>query len=266
MLYPFNLAFSPDDQGRPYFAAFPFLFDGAPVAGISCGISSRFAGDMACSSGDTCLENHARLALFSALGLERVYGLKQVHSQNVLAVDRRHPPSGEADGMVSADREIALSVTAADCLPVYLVDTESGAFGLAHSGWRGTGIVLRVLDLMRERWQTRPETIAAVLGPCIDTCCYQVDAGRAAAFEKTFGPAGNGLSPEDPALLKPVVRREGANCYLDLKSANIRLLSGAGVRNIAVCGSCTFTDERLGSFRREGRQYTHMAALVFHPC
>ncbi|MDR2483974.1 MAG: polyphenol oxidase family protein [Treponema sp.] len=253
-IYSFDLDFS----ARPLFAPFPFVFDGVPAAGISCGISSRLAGDMVFSG-----DKPARPALFKALNLaaSRVYGLAQIHSRQVLAVDRLNPPAVPADGMVSADRETVLSVTAADCLPVYLFDTETGAFGLLHSGWKGTGIVTRALELMAGRWHTRPEAVAAVLGPCIDSCCYQVDEARAAAFAAEFGAVPPGLAAADAALLKPVTRREGARWYLDLKAANIRLLAGAGVRNIAVCGGCTFTDDRLGSFRREGAAYTRMAAL-----
>jgi YfiH family protein len=278
-LYSFDLAFSADNQGRPVFAAFPFMFDGAPLTGISCGVSSRFAGDMAYSG-----ETSRRSALLKALGLDplRVYSLNQVHSRVVLAVDRLCPPVLPADGMVTDDREITLSVTVADCLPVYLFDTETGVFGLVHSGWKGTGIALSALKLMAERWGSSPEAIAAVLGPCIDSCCYKVDGERAAAFEKEFGvirksgliprsSAPPGLIPmpaeqaPDIAFFKRVTRREdtpdGPAWYLDLKAANVRLLAGAGVRNISVCGGCTFTDERLGSFRREGEGYTRMAAL-----
>ncbi|MDR1250925.1 MAG: polyphenol oxidase family protein [Treponema sp.] len=261
-LFPFNLEFSADNQGRPFFASFPFMFDGVPVEGISCGLSSRFAGDMAYS-----VQNPARLALLKAVGLDpvRVYGLTQIHSRQVLAVDRQRPPDIPADGMVSGDRQISLSITAADCLPVYLLDTETGAFGLLHSGWRGTGIAVQALKCMAKHWGTKPEAIAAVLGPCLDSCCYKVDEERAVAFDQKFGAVLPELAAKDAALFKPVTRREermeGVSWYLDLKAANIRLLAASGVRNIAVCGDCTFTDERLGSFRREGREYTRMAAL-----
>ena len=255
----FSLEFAPDAQNRPFFASFPFI--AGAVAGITCGISSRFSGDMKYGG-----QNPARLDLASGLGLDpsRIYGLQQIHSRTVLVVDSKNPPAVPADGMVCRDRSIALSVTVADCLPVYLLDTESGAFGLVHSGWKGTGIALEALRLMRENWRTRPEAIAAVLGPCIDSCCYKVDAARAAAFEKEFGAQGVRRTPG--VRSSPSVRSSpGGDCYLDLKAANIRLLSGAGVRNIAVCNDCTFTDERLGSFRREGEQsYTRMAALVYH--
>jgi YfiH family protein len=256
--FPFDLAFHPKDEGLPLYAVFPFIFDGVPVQEISCALSSRLAGDMTYSE-----QNLARSALFGAMGLnsQMVYGLEQIHSQEVLAVSRRNPPATPADGMVSDDRQIALSVTVADCLPLYLFDTESGAFGLVHSGWKGTGIVLRALELMRERWRTRPEALAALMGPCIGPCCYRVNGERADAFEKEFGVTQKEISAG--ALPGPVTRQDSAGYYLDLKAANAGLLARAGVRNIAVCRNCTFTDKRLGSYRREGaQQYTRMAAVL----
>jgi YfiH family protein len=273
-IYPFKLSFSLS-AGRPYYASFPFIMDGAALEGISCGISSRFAGNMVYSAEgqNPGPPNSARLALFGELGIDpaRVCGLKQIHSRKVLAADWRRPPAAEADGLVSANRETVLSVTVADCLPVYLYDTGSGAFALVHSGWKGTGIVLRALELMAELYRSKPETVAAVLGPCISACCYKVDSERAAVFEKEFGgifPAAGlgGFDPVAAAYLGPISRREdGPAFYLDLKAANVRLLVGAGVQNIAVCEDCTFTDDRLGSFRREGPlngNYTRMLALA----
>jgi YfiH family protein len=202
----------------------------------------------------------ARLSLFRSLGLDpaRVYACTQVHSRDVLEAGRKIPNSGpRADGLISRDREVTLSVTVADCLPVFLYDTEKGGLALVHSGWKGTGIALNALRLMEERWRTRPEDVAAVLGPCIRRCCYCVDRERARLFDAEFGGPGG----EFP--LGPAVSESGGRFFLDLQAANARLLAGAGVRNIAVCGDCTFTDERLGSFRREGPQaYTKMAALA----
>jgi YfiH family protein len=258
MIYPFNLEF----PGAGHFASFPFIVDGRPADGVSCRLSSRSAGDMVYS--DEALAgdgkpapggiNPVRLSLFREMNLDPalVLGVRQIHSREVLVVSRHNRPGAPADGMLSADRGIVLSVTAADCLPVFLYDTETGAFGLLHSGWRGTGIVSEALRLMAGQWRTRPGALAAVLGPCIGACCYGVDEERAAAFEREFGAGA--------------VRREeaegGTRRFLDLKAANAGLLEAAGVRNIAVCGDCTFTDERLGSFRREGRSYTRMMALA----
>jgi copper oxidase (laccase) domain-containing protein len=159
--------------------------------------------------------------------------------------------------MVCRDGGIVLSVTVADCLPVFLRDTGgSGGFGLVHSGWRGTGIAVRALRRMEGEWGVRPEETAAVLGPCIRSCCYRVEEERARAFEEEFGGPG-GAYP-----LGPVTEEKSGGFFINLQAANARLLANAGVRNIAVCEDCTFTDERLGSFRREGPGFSHMAALL----
>jgi len=244
-VYSFILDFKNDSFGNPFFAAFPFVFEGSPVEGISCGISSIFSGDM---KYDSANQNRQTLLAKLKLNPENVFGLKQVHSRSVLFVSADNPPACEADGMVTDDRKITLSVTVADCLPVFLLDVKSGAFGLVHSGWKGTGIATNAVNLMKEHCKTESGNIAAIFGPCIGSCCYKTDAERAAVFESEF--AGES------------VRKSGGDFYIDMKAANIKLLSDAGVKNIAVCEDCTFMDERLGSFRREGAQFTHMMALV----
>jgi YfiH family protein len=210
-------------------------------------------------------ENPTRLALFRSFGLEigQVLALKQVHSRDVVAAERSSMPFGaEADGMICMDRGIALSVTVADCLPVFLYDAESGARGLLHSGWKGTGIVIKALELMKEKWGTSPGAVAAVLGPCIKSCCYKVDEERAKTFTAEFGNiSSNSNNPLGPAVIEKN-GKTGKEFFLDLQAANIALLSEAEVRDISVCNNCTFTDERLGSFRREGAGYTRMAALL----
>ena len=206
------------------------------------------------------MEQPVREAFFRAQGVppERVYSLTQTHSCNVCVIDGIPSPSRlrVGDGMVSLSPEAFLSVTVADCLPVFLLDTERGFFAVLHSGWKGTGIAAEALALMREAG-CRPEAAAAVLGPCIQACCYSVDEERARAFEAEFGAA-----PETPYLLEPVSQYRDGGAFLDLQAANIRLLAGAGVRHIACCTNCTFTDERLGSYRREGPAYTRMIAMA----
>jgi YfiH family protein len=165
------------------------------------------------------------------------------------------------DGGPAAENP-ALAVIVADCLPVFLYDTEGGAFGLLHSGWRGTGIVLKALALMAGRWGTRPEAVAAALGPCICSGCYRVDAARAGAFEAEFGGGGEYPLGRVVREWEPEGGRSEKEFSLDLRAANARLLANAGVRNIAYCENCTYTDARLGSFRREGAGYTRMAAVM----
>ncbi|MDR1587930.1 MAG: polyphenol oxidase family protein [Treponema sp.] len=259
----FSLDFPDKD---PVFARFPFVYDGAKLSRPACAVSSRFAGDMGRIPGQ---DNPARekflRALERALGLDPawVFSVAQVHSRNVIAVDRLSAKTGpEADGLVSGDPALSLAVMVADCLPVFLYDVEGGAFALVHSGWKGTGIVLEALRLMREHRRTRPEAVAAVLGPCIQGCCYRVDEARSRAFQAEFG-GSSGAFPLGPVVIERAGLPDGPGFFLSLQAANARLLANAGVRNIAVCRDCTFTDERLGSFRRQGpASYTRMLAVL----
>lgn len=260
-LIPFSLGPQPGD----FFVRFPFFFNGQPWAGlnegpeVSCGLSLRNAGEMGY---DPARENPNRDRLFGSLGLSgsSVAARRQTHSKDVLVVEsiadlRSSLPEG--DGLAAIDSSVVLSVTVADCLPVYLADTRSGAFSLVHSGWKGTGIVRNALSLMKDRWGTEPGFVSAVLGPCIRGCCYQVDEQRAQAFDAEFGAVSLGRS------LGPALRRAGSRAFIDLQAANAALLEESGVKNIAVCRDCTFTDERLGSFRREGAdRFTRMVALL----
>jgi YfiH family protein len=245
-IQPFSLDFSASTNMAELF------FNADEKPGPRCFISTRQAGSLRYGPGD-----EARAAFFRSLGLEpqAVYSCVQRHTRLAALARPEGPRRLEADGLLSHPGQ-ALSVTVADCVPIFLWDTGTGAYGILHSGWKGTGIAVNALCLMQSAFGTRPEDAAAIIGPCIRGCCYRVDGERAAAFEREFGGAG-----EFP--LGPVVRRQGGDAFLDMQAANAALLARAGVQRLAWCEDCTFTDERLGSYRREGEAYTSMAALIF---
>jgi YfiH family protein len=260
-LYPFSLSFEPS----PVCALLPLVMNGEPLSSPRCALSSRIAGDMRAESG-----NREPFLRFLGLEPDQTRSCVQAHSRIVLDTEEGFDSRSEADGMIGRGAPLAapLAVIVADCLPVFLYDTETRAYALLHSGWKGTGIVLAALSMMAQRWGTRPASVAALLGPCIRPCCYQVGEERAAAFEAEFGgtyPFGDRsleAKSDGEYPLGPVVRRIGGRPSLDLQAANARLLAGAGVRNLSYCVDCTFTDERLGSFRREGPGYTRMLAVL----
>ncbi len=92
----------------------------------------------------------------------------------------------EGDGIITSCRSFAPCVTAADCMPVFLWDSKTGAFGICHSGWKGTGIAAKAVALMGKTFGSVPADICVILGPHIHKCCYTVDAERAAYFRRDF--------------------------------------------------------------------------------
>lgn len=223
----------------------------APIPGpIGACISLRAAGDMGPSGGsnlrrDEWLVRHGLTPELTALR-------SQTHSRRVDIVERDTVAarSIEADGMLSADQRIALAVTVADCMPIFLYDRAHGVRGILHSGWEGTGIAAVALDLLRARWGSISTEIEVVLGPCIGACCYRVDEARAATFADRWGAAA-------------VRRCSDGIPFLDLRAANIGMMRERGIERITVVTDCTVCSSRLGSFRREGAEaFTRMLAVT----
>lgn len=229
-------------------------------------LSLRAAGDMGKSSGGN---SRARIAILREFGLD--YGWcatnKQVHSRDIVVYDagRRElvreeaapevlhgEEPVEADGIIvsGAGRKdiAALGVTVADCLPLFLFDHGSGATALLHSGWKGTGILYRALELLRDRFGAEPAAIELLIGPGIGPCCYRVDRKRAEQLSVAFGT-------------ETVQKRKG-ECYLDLPAANLNIARSFGVGSICTVRSCTQCGPAFHSFRRDGAErYGHMLAL-----
>ncbi|MCX7949094.1 MAG: polyphenol oxidase family protein [Treponemataceae bacterium] len=253
-VYPFSLSL----DGAPYFR-FPFVYRGTVLPHGGCVLSSRRWGDMRYNPAE---ESEPRRIFFSHLGIDasRVVGCVQTHSKVIWPVDfPRWNRYNEGDGLLTQQPDVWLSVTVADCLPVYLTDLEGRWRILLHSGWKGTGIVRHALELLVQVGGVPPSRVVAVLGPCIRSCCYEVDRGRALQFHKDFGALPG------PYPLGPVVRQEGEDgpYRLDLQAANAALLATMGVEHIAYCTDCTVMNEHLGSYRREGpNSYTRMVALL----
>ena len=222
-----------------------------PVKGLKTGISLLSAGDMGPS---WQRENGCRRTLFSGLNISvsSLVCLRQEHTR--LVHDAREPvpadgSPGVGDGLLTADPGLVLGVTVADCLPIFLYAEKTGAFGLVHSGWKGTGIALEAVRRLTSSCGLAPRDVRIHIGPGIGACCYRVDSERAETFARAWGAE--------------TVRASNGGQYLDLREANIRSLQGAGVQHITVSKECTCCTPRFGSYRRQGPDaFTRMIALI----
>ena len=220
--------------------------------GLQAGISLRAAGDLRPGA-------PARARFFRALGSPpmRLYACRQVHSRRVLVVGGSSPAAAapeataemQADGLACDRADCLLTVTVADCLPIFVYDRRGGAFALLHSGWQGTGIVTEGVRVLTEQFGAEPGSLVAVIGPGIGACCYAVDPGRALLFRRKLGGQTVREAPD-------------GRVYLDLRAANAALLEAAGVREVHAAAECTACTEELFSFRRDGPGFGRMAAFI----
>jgi polyphenol oxidase len=145
-----------------------------------------------------------------AMGGRRSAWVRQVAGDGVVRVSEAGF-AGEADALVTSERDLCLAVAVADCVPVALVGERGVA--MVHSGWRGTlaGIAGKALRSIGE------EGVRAYVGPSIRGCCYEVSQDLAEGFEARFGEgvvSGRYLSL--PAAIKVDLERTGVGEIHDL--------------------------------------------------
>ena len=116
------------------------------------------------------------------LGLDprRLCLAEQVHGAEIAVVAPHSLTMGPipgVDGMITSTPGVTLGIYVADCCAVFLADPVTGAYGLVHSGKKGTeqGIVRRAIELMEERFGCRARNLVVQLSPCIRPPAYDVD-------------------------------------------------------------------------------------------
>jgi YfiH family protein len=208
-------------------------------------------------------ENRRRSLAVAGVPLERAVMAGLVHGNRVVAVRGDEPPGQDevrlvpdCDGLVTDRPGLALVVTAADCVPVFLYDPVRRAAGVVHAGWRGTvaGIAAEGVAAMERHYGSRPEDIRAMVGPSIGPCCYEVGPEVAEPVRAYYGEAA-------AQLLRP----GGApgKYFLDLWSANRHDLHRAGVQHVDVAAVCTACEvAHLFSHRAERGRAGRGAAVI----
>ena len=91
------------------------------------------------------------------------------------------------DGHATAERGVLLTVTVADCIPVYLAVPQKGAIALVHAGWRGTahGVLEQAVELLTWRGFAKGRDIVMHCGVGICGGCYEVGSEVAVRFGLT---------------------------------------------------------------------------------
>jgi YfiH family protein len=199
------------------------------IGGVSDGVYESL--NLTRGTGDDAdrVEENRRLACES-LGLppERLAFNRQVHSPTV---HRAHPGArGEpGDGLWTDEPQLPILAMSADCLPIAVVRTEGRrAIAVLHAGWRGLaeGVIANGVGRLGDGAK------AAVIGPAIGPCCYEV------------GPEVSELFDDDLTVERK----------LDLWAAAERALRAAGVEHVERVDLCTRDHPQLFfSHRRDGR-------------
>ncbi|SHM45392.1 polyphenol oxidase family protein [Ruminococcus flavefaciens] len=206
---------------------------------------------------------------YSSLGdtlgvpLSRIIRPYQASGCKVGAVGIEHGGTGvikdnilkKVDGIVTDEKGIVLSVLAADCVPIYLIDKKAEVIGLLHCGWRSAAgeLIHNAIERMKELGASAAE-IQVIIGPHICAECYEVgedvrneyhDAFTACELEKIFSVRDNKLFLDLAEAVKVKAETEGIN-----------------TESIFVIGGCTCCDKSFYSYRRGDRDKQNAAFII----
>ncbi|MGO8756533.1 MAG: peptidoglycan editing factor PgeF [Terracidiphilus sp.] len=188
-----------------------------------------------------------------------IIALRQFHSNHIVqtvAADALRDRPQKADGQMTDEPGLLLAIQTADCIPVLVADRRLRAVAAFHAGWRGT--VKRIVECgigrMRLAFGSRPEDLAAAIGPGIGPCCYAVGDEVLSEFESQFSYGRElfrEVSDSDAVRRKypllfltqraPGHSSLGPSLHVDLVEANRRQLLAAGLKpaSIKIVGACT---------------------------
>ena len=183
-------------------------------------------------------ENRRRLCAEAGADPDALALNYQHHSADVLRA-RPGARDDRADGLWTDEPGLPVLALSADCLPIVLAraNGDRPALAVLHAGWRGllAGIAESGVNALGGG------PVAAIVGPGIGPCCYEVGDEVSAEFGRAFG---DGLTQEG---------------RLDLWTAAEMALKRAGcgeVERLDLCTACV--PERFFSHRRDrgitGRQ------------
>ncbi len=173
---------------------------------------------------------------------------EQVHSNRIM-VCGQSGASVRADGLINRNNySVVLSIRVADCIPIYLMDTENNVIGLIHAGWRGIidNIIIKALKNFKQLG-CDPDNITAVLGPSVRRCCFEVGLDVAEKFNNQYVQYKENNFP---------------HVNLQAKVQGDLLNSGMTLSNIHDVGECSVCSNEFESYRRDGVNAGRMIAVI----
>src|SRR3989338_8578176 len=178
---------------------------------------------------------------------------KQVHGTEVAIITEKSEKEYSADGLITTNKDLMLTVVTADCVPIIFVDEKTGIIGISHQGWKGTlnKLPAKMIDKMLSIGVTL-QNLYCLFGPAINDCCYEIYGERLSRFQKEFSSDS-------------IFRKQKEKFFLNLYKANYLTLIKKGIppQNIELFPFCTSCDtKRFYSYHRDKKIVGEMISFV----
>ena len=151
------------------------------------------------------------------------------------------------DGHATGTEGVLLTVTVADCIPVYLAVPQKGVVALLHAGWRGVAgeVLERGVEVLKRQAFARGDDIVMHCGVGICGDCYEVGPEVAAQFS---GGADTGQQ------------------QIDLRAILAQQARQLGISQVSVSSWCSaHHNQQFFSHRASGGRDGRMVAYLGRP-
>lgn len=179
----------------------------------------------------------------------RIQWLEQVHGNTVAEISRVSKETIIADAMVTREKNIALAIMTADCLPILLMSKNGDEIAAIHGGWRS--LVAQIIANTIKIMHTDADDIYAWLGPCIGKEAFEVGG----EVEKIFVAQKSTFS-------QAFIKQDNGKYIASLHKIATLQLNDLGIKCISSLSECTYSQsEKYYSYRKNtitGR----MAAVI----
>jgi len=207
-------------------------------------------------SSDHIQENLRRLCQASNIPLPhrsiQTHGIETMICQGE-GIQHQH----DADILITSTANTSVAVRTADCLPILLIDIHKHIAAAVHAGWRGTAKNIVQIGIQKmQALGAKPEHILASLGPCIGSCCFEVDVKAAQQLADSHPQAHQHL------------HQQKQKSYPDLQAINQCQLLRSGIKkqHIEMVRQCTYCQSRdFFSWRRDQEKSGRMLAIIQCP-
>jgi len=172
--------------------------------------------------------------LSPAIGSKPIVQMDQTHSSTVNFIYGNKQIYKSTDALITSNRDIALQLKVADCMPIFIFDKKSSFFGAIHAGWRGlaSGIIENSIELLKEQ-DFNLRNIKVFIGPSISKRNFEIQNDVMEYFDSKFSIVKDG------------------KIFLSLQEVAIDKFASYGISDILNTNECTYDNLNYHSYRRD---------------
>ncbi len=187
--------------------------------------------------------------------LHDVFVASQIHGSTVVECDKNFSSGIEADGLITQERNYGIGVFTADCVPIFLFDSQKYIVSILHSGWKGTynEITVNAINIFLEKYYSNINDIVIYIGPHNKVCCYEIGEELKRKFSEHYKfKQNNNIFNGNNLNLLECIKTSVLNCNIPLENINV----------INYCVHCS-NDVKFYSYRKDPKSLNRIFSFIF---